>query len=130
MCGYLLIPALLAKQSKRPGLTSKSQCLGMMTAWEICNDQQREAYYSTGGDTASEELLGNTIAMWTQDMTEISNWDDSEKLAGIAFYYTDLSEKEIKQLFNTTRKEVHPRQPPWELTHPKQEIEAITIQRK
>lgn len=65
----------------------------MMTAWGICNDQQREAYYSTGGDTASEELLGNTIAMWTQDMTEIFNWDDSEKLAGIAFYYIDLSEK-------------------------------------
>lgn len=68
--------------------------------------------------------------MWTQDMPEISDWDDSEKLAGVAFHYTDLSEEEFKQLFDTTRKEVHPGQPPWEFTHPKQEMGTLTIQQK
>lgn len=90
-----------------------------MTAWEI-RDGEREAYVSEGeGDVKS--LLGDVISMWTQNRN-LQDWQGKEKMAAICFYYSDLSEHEIKAIFGVTGEGDYPGEPHWELPHPNEGV--------
>ena len=101
-----------------------------MVAWAIYAGEHREAYCSTGTKGDIKGVLGDTIALWTRDMTDLIEWDDAEKMAAIAFYYTDLREREIRGIFHESGKGVYPGEPPWELHHPKETGQVLKVQRE
>lgn len=84
-----------------------------MTSWEIRNGEEK-VFVSTR-EYGTKSLLGRAVNMWTQER-DVSDWDDREKMAAICFYFSDLSEKEIKSIFGVTGEGQYPGDPPWELT--------------
>jgi len=102
----------------------------IVATWAIYSGERREAYYSEGSESDVKESLGNTIAMWTRDMTGLTEWDDAEKMAAIAFYYTDLKEREIRGIFGVSGVGTYPGEPPWELQHPKEDERGLTVQKE
>ena len=101
-----------------------------MVAWAIYAGEHREAYCSTGTKGDFKEILGDTIALWTRDMTGLIEWDDAEKMAAIAFYYTDLRERDIRGIFHASRESEYPGGPPWELHHPEENNQVLKIRRE
>lgn len=100
-----------------------------MEGWEIHNGEDREAYYGSGSYVDVKNLLGNLIAMWTQDRPELLEWDQKEKLASVAFYYTDWNGKDIEGVFGVTGEGSFPGEPPWELRHPDDDQQSLKIRK-
>lgn len=101
-----------------------------MIAWAIYADKHREAYCSSGSEGDVKNLLGDTIALWTRDSPELINWGDAEKMAAIAFFYTDLSERDIRGIFDNSGEGQYPGEPPWELRHPEDEKQVLKIRKE
>ena len=101
-----------------------------MVAWAIYAGEHREAYCSkeTKGDI--KRVLGDTIALWTRDMTDLNEWDDAEKMAAIAFYYTDIRERDIRGIFQESGEGVYPGEPPWELHHHKETDQVLKVEKE
>lgn len=83
-----------------------------MVKWAIYGGDLREAYCSTGREDDVKQTLGNTIALWTRDRAGIIEWEDADKMAAIAFYYTDLNEREIRGIFRASGEGAYPGEPP------------------
>ncbi len=88
-----------------------------MVAWAIYAGEHREAYCSRIKGN-SKEILGDTIALWTRNMAGLADWDGADKMAAIAFCYTDLREQDIRGIFRDSGRNVHLGDHPWELQHP------------
>ncbi|WP_137196665.1 hypothetical protein [Halalkalirubrum salinum] len=101
-----------------------------MVAWAIYAGEHREAYCSSGTKGDDKEILGDTIALWTRDMTGLIDWDDAGKMASIAFYYSDLRERDIRSIFNDSGEGRNPGEPPWELQHPEEDDQVLKVQRE
>ena len=102
----------------------------LVVAWAIYVGEHQEAYCSKGTKGDIKEVLGDTIALWTRDMTGLIEWDDAEKMAAIAFYYTDLRERDIRGIFHESGEGAYPGEPPWELHHPKETEQVLKVQRE
>ncbi|MEZ3164996.1 hypothetical protein ABNG03_10875 [Halorubrum sp. RMP-47] len=63
-------------------------------------------------------------------MTGLAEWDDAEKMAAIAFYYTDLKERDIRGIFRTSGADEYPGNPPWEVRHPNEDDQILKIQQE
>jgi hypothetical protein len=101
-----------------------------VVGWAIYVGGHREAYCSKGTKGDIKGVLGDTIALWTRDMTNLIEWDDAEKMASIAFHYTDLGEREIRGMFHESGEGVYFGEPPWELHHPKEAGQVLRVQRE
>ena len=101
-----------------------------MVAWAIYAGEHREAYCSSRTKGDVKEVLGDTIALWTRDMTGLNDWDDAGKMAAIAFYFTDLRERDIRGIFHDSGKGAYPGEPPWEIQHPKEDGQVLEITRE
>lgn len=101
-----------------------------MVAWAIYAGEHREAYCSSRTNGDVKEILGDTIALWTRDIAGLIDWDDADKMAAIAFYYTDLREQDIRAIFDNYGEGVYPGEPPWELQHPQKDHQVLKVQRE
>lgn len=72
-------------------------------------------------------LLGDVIAMWARDR-DLTDWDGREKMASVAFYFTDLTETEIRGIFGTDGRGEFPGEPPWAFPHPDGSDDEIYIE--
>jgi len=84
--------------------------------WEITGPDGREAYVSEiDGDLKT--LLGDVIEIWSRGRN-LHDWSDSDRMASICFYHTDLSSDEITVMWGTDGYGEFPGHPPWTLRHP------------
>jgi len=104
--------------------------LVFVVKWAIYGGDLREAYCSTGREDDVKQTLGNTIALWTRDRAGIIEWEDADKMAAIAFYYTDLNEREVRGIFRASGEGAYPGEPPWELQHPEKDDLPLKVQKE
>lgn len=127
---YVRPTHLIINVCKKDSFNSTINDMIIVATWAIYSGERREAYYSEGSENDVKESLGNTIAMWTRDMTGLAEWDDAKKMAAIAFYHTDLKEREIRGIFRASGAGAYPGEPPWELQHPKEDERVLTVQKE
>lgn len=90
-----------------------------MTRWKISQGSE-EIFVSTDHE-GTKRLLGNAITMWARDR-DLSDWDHPEEMAGICFHWTDLGEREIREIFGISGEHHDPGSPPWTICGPDGQI--------
>ena len=101
-----------------------------MVAWAIYCGENQEAIVSKTTKVDTKNLLGDLIALWSHERSDIIEWDGAEKMAAIAFYYTDLSERDIRGIFRESGRGAYPGEPPWELRYPNEPDKALRVKRE
>lgn len=101
-----------------------------MAKWVIYCGKDQETFVSKTVKVDTKELLGYLIALWSRDRIGLQEWDDVEKMAAIAFYYTDLGERDIRGIFGESGRGAYPGEPPWELQHPDEPDEILRIKQE
>lgn len=87
----------------------------MTESWTIyrSRDDLIVAEISDADDEDSKSTLGRLLSLWTRDR-DASRWKDSDDLSNIAFFWSDLTERQIEQIFGSPTREF-PGSPPWEV---------------
>ena len=85
----------------------------MPEEWCISRDGEPVSRLIDSSTEDSKQALGKVLFMLTRDRNA-KEWKDSDKLADIAYFWSDLTENQIEQIFGEPSRQF-PGYPPWEV---------------